>query len=143
MDSRRVRLQPDRDPMPHSADVVVLSTTRLIRAPLRAQLIEDGFEVIGTATWSMMRRHLRPGTKPRLVIVDLQDLPDADQVLRDLRLLMPPDRVLVLAAPASIAADQVERLGYVALRRPIAIGDIVDAARALRARVLSGAAARR
>jgi hypothetical protein len=116
-------------------DVVLLSADRLIRAPLRAQLIEDGFEVIGTDTWPAMRRHLRPGEKPRLAIVDLQSLPAVEDVLRDLRVLMRPERVIVLAAPGSISADDVERLGYRILRRPVSIGDIVDAARALRAAV--------
>jgi hypothetical protein len=80
-----------------------------------------------------MRRRLRPGEKPLLAIVDLHDLPDADEVLRNLRLLMKPGRVIVLAAPGSIAADDVARLGYVVLRRPISIGEIVEAARRLRA----------
>ena len=112
-------------------DVLLLSADRAIRAPLRAQLIEDGFEVIGTDTWPMMRRHLRPGSKPRLAIVDLHDLPGADDVLRDLRVLMKPECVIVLGAPGAIAADDVERLGYRVLRRPVSIGDIVAAARSL------------
>jgi len=97
-------------------------------------LIEDGFEVIATDTWAMMRRHLRPGEKPRLAIVDLHDLPDADTVLRDLRVLMKPDLVVVLVAPGSIGAVEVERLGYRVMRRPVSIDDIVKAARVLRDR---------
>ena len=115
--------------MTHPSDVLLLSADRLIRAPLRAQLIEDGFEVIGTDTWPMMRRHLRPGSKPRLAIVDLHDLPGADDVLRDLRVLMKPECVIVLAAPGAIGAGDVEQFGYRVLRRPVSIGDIVAAAR--------------
>src|SRR5262249_21424457 len=118
--------------MPEQPDVVILGADRLTRAPLRAQLIEDGFEVIATDTWPMMRRHLRPGERPRLAIVDLHELPDGDDVLRDLRVLMRPDRVLVLAAPGSIGADDIERLGYRVLRRPVSIGDVVSAARSMR-----------
>jgi len=81
-----------------------------------------------------MRRYLRPGEKPRLAIVDLHDLPAADEVLRDLRVLMRPDRVLMLAAPGSVSAGDIERLGYCVLRRPVTIGDIVNAARSLRDR---------
>jgi len=51
-------------------DIVLLSADRHTRAPLRAQLIEDGFEVVATDTWPMMREQLRPGSKPRLAIVD-------------------------------------------------------------------------
>jgi DNA-binding response OmpR family regulator len=117
--------------MPDPPDILLLATDRLIRAPLRAQLIEDGFEVIGTDTWPTLRQHLRPGAKPLVTIVDLHDLPDADKVLRDLRVLMKPDRVIVLTALGSIPADDVERLGYVVLRRPIAIGAIAEAARVI------------
>jgi nucleoside-diphosphate-sugar epimerase len=125
--------------MRDSVDVVLLSANRLIRAPLRAQLIEDGFEVIGTDTWTRMRQHLRTGEKPLVAIVDLQNLPDAGDLLLDLRLLMQPSHVIVLAAPASPALDleDVVRLGYVVLRRPMSIGQIVDAARALRNRLAS------
>ena len=124
--------------MPDFPDVVLLSANRLIRAPLRAQLIEDGFEVIGTDTWPTMRRHLRPGVKPLLAIVDLQNLPAADEVLRDLRVLMNAGHVIVLVAPGTIAADDVDRLGYIVLRRPMSIGNIVDAARSLRDGTQSG-----
>src|SRR4029079_3257369 len=109
-------------------DVVLLAADRLVRAPLRAQLIEDGFEVIATDTWPMMRRHLRPGEKPLLAIVDLHDLPDADQVLRDLGVLMKPDRVLVLAVLGGLPAEDIERPGNIVRRRPVSIGDIVKAA---------------
>ena len=118
--------------MTDPTDVLLLSADRFTRAPLRAQLIEDGFEVIGTDTWPMMCRHLRPGSKPRVAIVDLHDLQGADDVLRDLRVLMKRECVIVLAAPGATAADDVERLGCRVLRRPISIGDIVAAARSLR-----------
>jgi len=115
-------------------DVILLSADRLVRAPLRAQLIEDGFEVMATDTWPTMRRHLRPGEKPLLAIVDLHDLPDAQQVLRDLRVLMKPDRVLVLTVLGGLPPEDLERPGYIVLRRPVSIGDIVKAARSLRER---------
>lgn len=121
--------------MPDPPDVVLLSADRLVRAPLRAQLIDDGFEVIATDTWPMMRSHLRPGERPLLVIVDLQALPDPSQVLRDLAVLMNPERVLVLTALGSIDAADVERRGFVVVRRPVAIGSVVEVARVLRARV--------
>jgi hypothetical protein len=95
---------------------------------IRAQLIEDGLEVVATDTWPMMRRHLRPGRKPRLAIVDLKDLPNPRDVLNDLRVLMKPTRVLVLTASGTVPAAEVERLGFRALSRPIAIKDVVDAA---------------
>jgi hypothetical protein len=95
---------------------------------LRAQLIEDGFEVVATDTWTMMRRHLRPGTKPLLVIVDLQGLPEPDQVLEDLRILMKPDRVVVLTAIGTVAQAKIRALGFQVVRRPIRLGSVVAAA---------------
>ena len=119
-------------------DAVILSADRLTRAPLRAQLIEDGFEVIATDTWPMMRTHLRPGQKPSFAIVDLQALPDPEQVLSDVAVLMKPERVLVLTALGSIDEGEVARRGFLVLRRPVSIGSIVETARALHARVSAG-----
>ena len=85
-------------------DIVFLAAQWQPRALIRAQLIEEGFEVVATASWAVMRRHLRPGSKPRLAIVDLKDLPDPQSLLHDLQILMKPDRVLVLISshPAAL-----------------------------------------
>jgi hypothetical protein len=119
-------------------DVVLLGAERLTRALLRAQLIEDGFEVIATDTFQAMRPHLRPGAKPRLAIVDLQALPDPEQVLDDLGVLMPPGQVIVLGAIGTVPADDIARRGFVVVRRPVAIDAIVEIARGARARTTSG-----
>jgi hypothetical protein len=115
-------------------DVVLLSADRLIRAPLRAQLIEDGLQVIGTGSWPSLRRHLRPGGKPRLVIVDLRDLEHPREVLDGLRVLLPPDRVIVITAAGTVADDDLVRQGFVVVRRPASIADVV--------RVVAGAVRR-
>ena len=52
-------------------DIVLLDAEWPSRALLRAQFIQDGFDVLATDTWTTMRRYLRPGSKPRLAIVDL------------------------------------------------------------------------
>lgn len=109
-------------------DIVLLAAEWRPRALIRAQLIEEGFEVLATDTWPMMRRHLRPGMKPRLAFVDLQGLPGSNKVLNDLRVLMNPDRVLILTALGTLSVATVGRLGFRALSRPIAIGDVVRAA---------------
>jgi hypothetical protein len=112
-------------------DVVLLAADWQPRALIRAQLLEEGFEVVATDTWPTMRRHLRPGEKPRLAIVDLKDLPEPLEVLQGLRLLMRPERVLVLVALGTLAQADVERLGFRALPRPFAIGDVIGAASAI------------
>jgi hypothetical protein len=115
-------------PVSPAPDIVLLGAEWQPRALMRAQLIEEGFEVLAADTWPMMRRHLRPGAKPTLAIVDLKGLPTPQDVLRDLRVLMPPNRVLVLTALATARASDIERLGFRTLSRPIVIKDIVDAA---------------
>jgi len=66
-------------------DIVLLGAEWQPRGLLRAQLTEDGFEAVATNTSPMMRRHLRPGSKPQLAIVDLRGLPNPTEVLKDLR----------------------------------------------------------
>jgi len=79
---------------------------------------------IGQCAWRL-RRHLRPGAKPRLAIVDLKDLDEPGRVLRDLAVLMKPERVVVLAATATVSPSEVSRLGFQVLRRPLTIATIV------------------
>jgi len=110
-------------------DVVLLSAERLTRAPLRAQLIEDGFEVIGTETWQTLRTHLRPGAKPGMAIVDLQGLPNPAEVLDGLRVLMKPGRVLVLTALGTVPPDEIAHAGFKVLHRPASIEEVIAAAR--------------
>jgi hypothetical protein len=112
-------------------DIVLLAAEWQPRAMIRAQLIEEGFEVVATETWPMMRRHLRPGMKPRLVLVDLKGLSEPLGVLNDLRLLMNPDRVLVLTAIGTVPETDIQRLGFHILSRPIVIDQIVRAATGL------------
>jgi hypothetical protein len=116
--------------MPHKPppDIALLGAEWQPRALLRAQLIEEGFDVVAADTWPAMRRHLRPGCRPRLAIVDLSSLPDPEQVLNDLRVLMKSGRVLVLSASGTVDATDIERLGFSVLRRPVAIKDVVAAA---------------
>src|SRR5207244_1790582 len=110
---------------PTSPDIVLLATEWRPRALIRAQLIEEGFEVVATNSWARMPRHLRPGIKPRLVFVDLQGLDDPIRVLGDLRVLMKPERVLVLSAMGTMAIADIERLGFHVLHRPIVIDNVV------------------
>ncbi len=110
---------------PPQPDIVLLATEWRPRALIRAQLIEEGFGVVATNAWPMMRRHLRPGMKPRLALVDLQNLPQPANVLDDLRVLMKPERVLVLMAVGTLSAADVERRGFRAISRPIVIADVI------------------
>src|SRR5262249_55699304 len=110
------------------------------RALIRAQLIEEGLEVVRTDTWPMMRRYLRPGIKPPLAFVDLHGLPDPAQVLDDLAVLMKPQRVLVLVAIGTLSAAEIDRRGFHVLSRPVAISAIVQAIKSLHHRAAGAAA---
>ena len=112
-------------------DIVILATEWRARALIRAQLIEEGFEVAATDTWATMRSYLRPGSKPRLALVDLQNLVGSQEILRDLTLLIEPGRVHVLRASATVTQREIEALGFGVLNRPITIEDIIAAVRAV------------
>jgi hypothetical protein len=112
-------------PQPSSPDVILLGAEWQPRALIRAQLIEEGFDVVATETWPATRRHLRPGSKPRFVIADLKGLPNPRAVLKDLRVLMVPGRVLVLTAVGTVPAAEIESLGFRMLSRPISIKEVV------------------
>lgn len=99
------------------------------RALIRAQLLEAGFAVVATDTWSGMRKLLRPRLRPRLALVDLKGLREPRRVLDHLSVLMKADRVLVLAATGTIPAPDLERGGFRTLSRPIDIEQVVRAAR--------------
>src|SRR5262245_48758680 len=116
---------------PPTPDIVLLAPEWQPRALIRAQLIEEGFDVVATDTWPMMRRHLRPGRKPRLAIVDLKDLEKPEDVLRDLAVLVKPERVLVVGATATVPLSELSRLGFHVVRRPVTIAAIVRAVRRL------------
>jgi hypothetical protein len=117
-----------KSPQSLPPDIVLLAAEWQPRALLRAQLIEEGFEVLATDTWIEMRRLLGPAARPLLAIVDLHGLPDPDRVLNDLATIMNPSRVLVLTAIGTVSPDQIQARGFRVVRRPIAIGSVVAAA---------------
>jgi hypothetical protein len=116
---------PDGKPPP---DIVLLGAEWQPRALIRAQLIQEGFDVVATNSWPMMRRYLKPGSTPHLAIVDLKGLPNPENVLKDLHGLIEPRRVLVLTAAGTVPAAEIDRLGFSPVARPTAIKDIVDRA---------------
>jgi hypothetical protein len=124
-----------REPTP---DIVLLASEWQPRAMLRAQLIEEGLDVVATDQWFELRRLLRPASRPQLVIVDLHGLPDPERVLNDLAMLMKPRRVLVVTAAGTVLPDQIEARGFLVVSRPVPIGSIVAAAiHAIREQIVS------
>jgi DNA-binding response OmpR family regulator len=112
-----------------SPDILLFGSEWRPRALLRAQLIEEGFDVLAVESGSMMLPHFRPDSQPGLVVVDLQALADPARVLHDLREHMRPDRVLVIGAIGTMRAEEIEQLGFRVLRRPVLLAQVVAAAR--------------
>ena len=112
-------------------DVVLLVPTWKTRAVLRAQLIEEGCEVVALDAWPIPGLYLRPGMNPRVLIIDLHDLPDPGRTLDEARQVLPAGRVLVVTALGSLAGDQVRERGFAVVERPASIGEISSATRAL------------
>ena len=112
-------------------DVVLLGPEWPERALLRAQLIEEGYDVVATDAWPIPRPLLRSEMKPRVLIVDLHGLPEPRQVLEEIRGVIPPERVVVVTALGAMSADEIRAMRFRVVARPATVGDIVAAAAAL------------
>src|SRR4029450_1330203 len=110
------------------ADIVLIGAPWQSRALLRAQLIEEGFEVLATDAWPTARGWLLSGIEPWLVIVDLREVANAKTVLSELHTLLEPDRVLVLSGAATVPPTKLQQFGFEVVARPIAIDAIVATA---------------
>lgn len=121
---------PDRplDDARGRPDIVLLGPEWPERALLRAQLLEEGYDVVATDAWPIPRQFLRPGGKPRVLIIDLRGLPAPHDTLDEVRGVMPPDRVVVVTAMGTMTADEIRRLGFHVVTRPVAVRDVVAAA---------------
>jgi hypothetical protein len=120
------------DPKP--PDVIVLGAEWPERALLRAQLIEEGYEVVAVDTWPIPRLYRGTGMKPRVLLIDLHKLPNPREMLDEVRLVLPPERVLVVTALGSVAAGEVRARGFHVIERPVSIGQIVSETAALLSR---------
>ena len=98
---------------------------------LRAQLIEEGYDVVATDDWETAKSYLRPLLKPRQVIVDLQDLPAAEMLLNELQEMIKPERVLVITAHGTPRPDQLQKRKFHTIARPAIVADIVAKASTL------------
>ena len=112
-------------------DIVLVGPEWPDRALLRAQLIEEGHDVLATDQWPIPRPFLRHGMKPRVLIIDLRGLPEPHAALAEVRGVMPPERVLVVTALGTMTAEEVRRLGFHVVTRPATVSDVIAAASSL------------
>jgi len=61
-------------------DIVLLGTEWPERALLRAQLIEEGYNVVAMDAWPIPEEYRRPSMKPRVMVVDLTGLPEPREI---------------------------------------------------------------
>jgi DNA-binding response OmpR family regulator len=115
-------------------DVIVLGQKWPERALLRAQLIEAGYEVVAVDDWPIPGLDRRSGMKPRVLLIDLHQLPKPREALDEVRLVLPAERVLVVTALGSLTAEEVKARGFNVIARPVTIGQIVAATGALLSR---------
>jgi hypothetical protein len=106
-------------------DIVILGPEWPTRALLRAQLAEEGFDVVATDIWPIPRQYLRSDNKPRAMLIDLHGLPHPREVLDEVRYLIPPADVVVLASMATIPIDELRQLGFRVIPRPVTMREIV------------------
>jgi hypothetical protein len=106
-------------------DIVLLGPEWPTRALLRAQLAEEGYNVLATDMWPIPRQYLRSDTKPRAMLIDLQGLPHPRAVLDEVRYLIPPADVVVLASMATIPIEELRQLGFRVIPRPVTMHEIV------------------
>jgi hypothetical protein len=66
--------------------------------------------------------------RPRGLIIDLRGLPAPRATLEDVRLMVPPERVLVVTALGTLSAAEVRGLGFNVIERPATIGQVVAGA---------------
>ena len=109
------------------ADVLLIGTEWPTRALLRAQLIEEGYDVDAVEDWLVAARVLRSLPLPRAVVIDLQGLPEPREVLDDLQTRVAPHDVVVIAALGTMGVDDLRARGYRVVARPAAVGQIVAA----------------
>ena len=112
-------------------DIIVLGTDWRNRSLLRAQLIEEGYDVVAVDQWPIPALYRRHGLEPRLLLIDLQGLPATRETLNEVRDSVRPDHVLVLTALGSLPAPEVRAFGFNVVERPASIGEVVAATAAL------------
>ncbi|HVC20089.1 MAG TPA: hypothetical protein VNE16_08435 [Vicinamibacterales bacterium] len=111
-------------------EILLVSAEWKLRIAVRAQLIEEGFEVEAHEVWEFVELLLRSGARhPRLIIIDVAEEHHPSALLRTLARLAAPAHVLVLTAPSVQSADEVRALGFPhVLARPFSVREVVATA---------------
>jgi DNA-binding response OmpR family regulator len=112
-------------------EILLIAAGWRLRALVRAQLLEEGFEVCALPALEVALAHLsRGGERPALILLDTQGLAFDAQALSNLRRLS-GQAPLMLCAGASSPVEAWQEGGAAArvLRRPFRVGDLVEEVR--------------
>ena len=114
-------------------DVLLIAPAWKQRALIRAQLIEEGLDVMAIETSDEAELLLSRGAvRPRATVMALEDEDHPEATLTTLVRLVRPERLVVLTAARALPPDRVRAIGATnVIARPYAVGDVVDAVRAV------------
>ncbi len=105
-----------------------------VRAPLRAQLLEEGWATVATDTWDNAEVLLLELGLPRVLVVILDDEACAPSALDRMTACVPATRTLVLSRRSLVPRETLAARRFAAiLERPFSIRNVVDQVRALAA----------
>jgi hypothetical protein len=110
-------------------DVLLAAAEWHPRAVLRAQLIEEGYEVLAVESWDEAELLLSTGAvRPRTTIFALEQESNPEACLRTLARLLLVDTVLILTSPSVMAVAEINALGFPhVLSRPFSVRDVLHA----------------
>jgi DNA-binding response OmpR family regulator len=112
-------------------EILLISADWQFRALVRAQLLEEGFNVRAQSSLEVaLATLLRGSERPRLTILDLQGIEDEARAVSDLWRLTGEAPLILCGGPSSRA--DVFQEGLLPVRvmlRPFRIGDLVEEVR--------------
>ncbi len=113
-------------------EILLIAADWQLRALVRAQLLEEGFEVRAWPSLELALAHLiRDGARPRLILVEVQGSEREGQLLADLWRLAGEAPLIVCGGALGRITLSQEGLPPIAaaLLRPFRVGDLVELVR--------------
>jgi hypothetical protein len=125
--SRSLKFQPEHDTIIRVETILLIAAEWQFRALVRAQLLEEGYEVQALPDLKVALFHLeRGGPRPRLAIVDLKGLKvEVDDIARLWKLA---EQAPLLLCGGLLDRGLLDRDGMPPARlrvRPFSVGDVV------------------
>lgn len=122
-------LTGEEDDRPHAVHekLMLIGADWRPRALLRAQLLEEGYDVTAIGVWDEAELMLRTrALVPDIVLFDLAGEPNPEMALETLARLAPGTRVLVLTSAQALSPERIAALGFPhVLARPFQVSAVV------------------